>query len=160
MKNCSQIQMTVKKMWQCFVQKSLSSKFLWVLEKRIHDRIFLPFFGVCHKDIKIHPKNTCWAEFNHMESYYWGITLKLLGYGNLSETMEMMYFPFDRTFQGMFTEVFVVTFISTRILEECSQAAFCVGSKFLILVTEEKSLQVIQWIFLGKKAQSHQILRI
>jgi hypothetical protein len=57
-------------------------------------------------------------------------------------------------------QVFVVTFISTHILEEFSQAAFCVGSKFLIFVTEEKSLQIIHWIFLEKKAQSHQILRI
>jgi hypothetical protein len=57
--------------------------------------------------------------------------------------MEMMWLPFDHTFQGMFTQVFVVTFISTHILEEFSQAAFSVGSKFLIFVTKEKSLQII-----------------
>jgi len=51
----------------------------------------------------------------------------------------------------MFTQVFVVTFISTHILEEFSQAAFCVGWKFLIFVPKEKSLQIIRWIFLEKK---------
>jgi hypothetical protein len=41
----------------------------------------------------------------------------------------------------MFAKVFVVTFISNHILEECSQAAFCVASKFLIFVIKEKSLK-------------------
>jgi hypothetical protein len=144
-----------------FCPKKFVLKFYMSFSKKNPWQNIPPLFCVCHKDIKIHPKNKCWAEFNDMESYHWGITLKVLGYGNLRERLWkwcsfhlITYFK-EWLLKSLWSLSFQLTF-----WRNVHKQRFVLGRNFSSLWPKKSHCKSYNGFSWKKKAQSHQIWRI